>query len=86
MTSSNKASGSKVKKTNGPQANQAVRPPEKQETGAASAKQVSAPARRGPAEVAARAYQLYQERGATHGNDQGDWHRAEQELGNQRDD
>jgi hypothetical protein len=31
-------------------------------------------------EIAARAYQIYLERGGTNGNDQDDWLRAEQEL------
>lgn len=30
--------------------------------------------------VAKRAYELWQKRGAPHGSDQEDWHRAEQEL------
>ena len=36
-------------------------------------------------QIARRAYELWLERGGNHGDDQGDWHRAERELsGGQR--
>ncbi len=39
----------------------------------------------GAEQIARRAYELWLERGGNHGDDQGDWHRAERELsGGQR--
>jgi len=38
----------------------------------------------GPQQIAARAYELYEQRGATHGHDVDDWLQAERELVQQK--